>query len=356
MGRFGPKRAMVVMDRAVHESGFLRLLQQAFTDSDRKIGAVFPDIDGHATSGIAQKIAAAYRSSGSDCLIAIGGGPAMDAAKAAAVLAAAGVPELPAEIAPSLKLPKIFAVPVTYAPGFQVTSLCEVYDEVKKAPVYITNRIISSRSWLSWSPSRVEDDLREQGRIRHGRPLPGHRVRSPSRAQPVVTIYARACIELVRKFLPPVLDEKTRTKEADQAMANASLYAGIAFSHASQGIVAAAAHALKTTTGMESGLTASILLPWGLNFYAGTSGRHIMDLSGPLAGTTRFVAEDKQLGVVRDSVVALQRLTGLPETLRAAGIIQGQLKKAAQAAMAGPFHADGAFTEQDVLALLEKAF
>jgi alcohol dehydrogenase len=354
MARFGQKRALLVMDGAVATSGFQKLVEQAFTDSDRTIGAVFSDANGPATLRAARTMAGVFKASRCDCFIVAGGGSAMDAAKGAAILASSGGETFPADVPKGIA--RIFAIPVAYMAGYPVTGMAELIDEEKNTPVFVKDErlmpfmaVLDPKAALKTTPrARAAYAMDALARAVEAYVLPEQ--------NPVVGIYAKASIELVRKYLASASDEASRSKEDVMAMANASLYAGIAFTHASTGIIAAAAHALNKVSGIEHGTASAIVLPHGIDFYAQSSGDRVAELAGVFAGSTRFLSEGKGAGVVQDAVRTLRKISGLPESLREAGVIKPVLAEAAKAAgNSCPYHS-AAFTAQDVQALLEQAF
>jgi alcohol dehydrogenase len=355
MARFGQKRALLVMDGAVASSGFQKLVEQAFTDSDRTIGAVFPDANAPATLRTAKLMAGVFTAGRCDCFVVAGGASAMDSAKGAAILAASGSDALPADV--PKKLAPIFAIPVTYAEGYPVTDTAELLDEEKNAPAFVKDEglmplmaVLDPKAALKTTPgARAAYAMDALAKAVEAYVQPEY--------NPVVGIYAKASIEMVRKYLAPASNEATRSKVEVMALANAALYAGIAFTHASTGIIASAAYALGKVSGIETGTASAILLPHGIDFYAGPSGDRVAELAGVFAGSTRFLSEGKGAGVIKDAANTLRKISGLPESLSEAGVIKPMLAEAAKAAASGscPYHS-AAFSAQDVQALLEKAF
>jgi len=360
MGRFGPKRAMIVADKAVSDAGFLTYIEQAFTDSDRAIGAGYSMHDSCASMRAARTVAGLFVNNGCDCFIAVGSGHAMDTAKAACLLAGCGGQDLPGpgDAVSGAGLARIFAVPVTYSPGFQVTDLVSVYDEEKKAWAYVHSEglipsmaVVDPKAAYQAAPdTRAAYAMNALCRAVEASLIPGN--------NPVVKIYAQTAIELIRKYLPSALSGGAAAKDAQMAMANASLYAGIAFSHTSRGILAGASHALALISNIDPGIAGAVLLPYAADWYARTTQESVLDLGGPLAVSGRFLAEGAQVSVITESLKALHSLTGLPGSLRETGVIRGRLKQAAQAAAheSCPYYRAAAFSEADALDLLEKAF
>ncbi len=334
-GRFGAKKPLIVLDEEMGRTGFIHLLEQAFADCGQKSGGVFFSGE-RATAAGAGEAAEFFRRSGCDCFIAVGGGAVMDGAKAAAMAVALEGAEFPSDRRFSMKLPKIIAVPVTYAPGYQVTNLAELFDEEKNRPLhYFSENFIPCMAVLD-----PKATLKASGAAKAAFVLEalarGLEAASGREANPIVVIYAKAAIGLVKNFLGPALNEK-RSREADQALASASLYAGIAFSGCSGGIITGAAHGLKAVRGIEAGMAAAVLLTRGLDFVA-------REMRAPAA----------ELVAVRESLSLVRGIPGLPRGLREAGVAREQLEKIAEVAQAGPFLPED--RAREVFTLLEEAF
>ncbi|MGC9196159.1 MAG: iron-containing alcohol dehydrogenase [Syntrophobacteraceae bacterium] len=355
MGRFGTKRALVVIDEDIYKTGFIHLLEQAFTDSGLSLGLVFPRKNSRVTLAGARGIAELFRRSDCDCFIALGGGEAMDAVKSAAILVGANPAELPREKRFSMTLPKIFAVPVAYAPGYQVTNLVELYDEEKNRSLYFFSDDLIAR--LAVLDPKATLKTTASSRASYAMDALARSVEAIMQPEvnPIVLIYARAAIGLVVKNLEAVLTEDKRERQADQALANASLYAGIAFCHASRGLIAATAQGLNWITGMQTGIASSILLPHGFEMCCQNYAAQIGEAVGAFT-TKGLPSTDDPVGAVRRSLKGLQAAAPLPGSLHEAGIIETELKRVVEVAQKTVFYSESLFNSQDVLALLEKAF
>jgi alcohol dehydrogenase len=355
MGRFGTKRALVVMDEDIYETGFINLLEQAFTDSDLSMGPVVPRKNDRVTLAGARGIADLFCRSGCDCLIALGGGEAMDAVKSAAIVIGSNSAELPSQKRFSMTLPKIFAVPAAYAPGYPVTNLVELFDEGKNRPLYFfSDDLIARLAVLDPKATLKTTASRRASYAMDALARSVEAIMQPE-VNPIVLVYARAAISLVAKNLEAALKEDKREKQADQALANACLYAGIAFCHASRGLIAATAHALNYITGIQTGTASSILLLHGFDMCSQKYGAQLGEAAQALTSTHLPSTEDRVAGV-RHSLEALQAAAALPKSLHEAGIIEPELKRVAEVVENTPFYSQSLFSSQDVLALLEKAF
>jgi 1,3-propanediol dehydrogenase len=104
-----------------------------------------------------------------------------------------------------------------------------------------------------------------------------------SAATPLTDVQARNALTLVSKYLRPSVASKTN-EEAKEAMAMASLQAGLAFSNAILGAVHAISHAIGGILPMSHGEINSVLLP------------HVMDFNF-IAAPNRFAEIAEFLGI-----------------------------------------------------------
>ena len=88
--RMGVARALVVTDRFLYESGAAARVGEVLSQAGVEY-AVFYQVQPNPTVQVVEDCAAAVRSLSAQLLVALGGGSAIDTAKAAAILAANGV-------------------------------------------------------------------------------------------------------------------------------------------------------------------------------------------------------------------------------------------------------------------------
>jgi alcohol dehydrogenase class IV len=131
----GIGHALLVTDPALadgpHVAGALQSLRDAGVTATRYADVV---LDPDAAS--VERAAAAYRASGADGLVALGGGSAMDTAKALGVLAAAGAeriaPFYSGGSEPIRGIPPLICLPTTAGTGSEVTFVAIVTDGGRK--------------------------------------------------------------------------------------------------------------------------------------------------------------------------------------------------------------------------------
>lgn len=148
------------------------------------------------------------------------------------------------------------------------------------------------------------------------------------------------------------------------AMANASLLAGCAFSNSMVGIVHSIGHACGGVCGVPHGVAMAILLPWGMEYNMKECAGYYADLLLALAGPEVYArtAPDKRAGesvaAIRQLNSDLNQLTGMPITLKNAGVKREQLEEIAKTAQGDGsliFNREEA-DFQDILGILEAAY
>jgi len=120
-------------------------------------------------------------------------------------------------------------------------------------------------------------------------------------------------------------------------MANASLFAGIAFSNSMVGMVHALAHACGGVCHVPHGLANAILLPHGLEYNIASVPQYIAELSGMLGGSIEYMEVRDQamvtVSLVKNLLSRLNRISGIPMRLRDAGVSEDKLPAIARGAV-----------------------
>ena len=135
--RRGYEKGVLVCDPFFAQNG---LSEKLISDSGNRISAVFSDVTANPRAIEADACAALMRETGADFAIALGGGSAIDCAKAACMLATGSLPASAHHTGgipiPGKSLPLI-AVPTTAGTGSEATGVAVLTDEEKgvKAPI-----------------------------------------------------------------------------------------------------------------------------------------------------------------------------------------------------------------------------
>lgn len=363
MDQLGAKRALIVTDPGVVGAGLLQQVQAAFEGSDREIGAVFDQTPADSSDKVVKQVAELFRSRACDCLVAVGGGSSIDTAKGANLMVTENTDDLlkfqGAERTKKRMKPFI-VIPTTAGTGSEVTMAAVITNTEKKIKMSITSyqllpdvAILDPKMTLTMPPKITAAT---------GMDALTHAVEAYYCLQknPVSDSFSRCAIKLIMENLVPAVqhgqDEKVRL-----AMANAALLAGISFSNSLVGVVHSLAHATGGVCHVPHGVANAIFLPWGVEYNIGKRAAVIAELA-PLFGAAPSGNAEKDARAVVAAIHALNanlnKLCGLPTTLREAGVTEDRLEAIAKVAIN-----DGTVamnpeevTVQDALGLLKKAF
>lgn len=317
IGGSGAKRVLVVTDAVLAKLGVVEPARRAL-EAEGVAVAVFDGIIPDPTHDVLDKGLAAVRAQGSDAILAIGGGSSIDAAKIIAAMATTG--KSSAKLVGMLKVSKpplpLYAVPTTAGTGSEVTVAAVVTDPVAHVKsVVIDPKLVPLAAALD--PEMMK-----------GMPAPitaatgmdalTHAVESyvnrwPHQETPMFCVTA---VKLIFGNLPRACTDGADL-EAREAMALASLYAGLAFTKAYVGYVHAFSHKIGGVYGVPHGLGNAIVLPYVLDFLkdAPYAEARLAELAVAIGAGS--ASEPKAALAQRfvDRVRELNRTVGIPEKI-----------------------------------------
>ena len=264
------RKLLLVTDPQVAQLGLMHDL----TDALRAGGAafvVFDQVTPDAPIPVIEQGIRLARSQECDALLAIGGGSAIDAAKAMSV--ALANPHRPVSaLAGYFKgwnrpLP-LYAVPTTAGTGSEVTVAAVVSDPVRRRKCVIVDTRLVPR--IAALDPALMTSLPPGVTAATGIDALTHAVEAfiGTWATPATDGVALLAVELVFKHLRTACRDGGQL-EARESMALASTYAGLAFTRANVGHVHAIAHQFGSRFHTPHGLANAIVLPQVLRFYLG---------------------------------------------------------------------------------------
>ena len=208
-----------------------------------------------------------YKQFECDAVIGIGGGSAIDVAKAIALLSTNHGPIQLYEGIDKIKapLPPQIMVPTTAGSGSEVSQFSIIIDSTRKKKMTIVSKslipdiaIIDPKTLSSKEPQLTAAT---------GLDVLTHAIEAyvSVAATPLTDVQAQSAISLVAEYLRPSVASKLNNK-AKSKMAMASLQAGLAFSNAILGAVHAMSHAVGGRFPFSHGEVNAVLLPHVMEF------------------------------------------------------------------------------------------
>ena len=295
---------------------------------------LYSDIKPNPTIENVQTGVAAFKASGADYIIAIGGGSSMDTAKASGIIIAN--PEFEdvrslEGVAPTKKpsVP-IIAVPTTAGTAAEVTINYVITDVEKKRKfvcvdvhdipvVAVVDSDMMSTMPKGLTAATGMDALTHaiEGYITKG-------------AWEMTDMFHLKAIEIISRSLRSAVKGE---KEGREGMALGQYVAGMGFSNVGLGIVHSMAHALGAVYDTPHGVANAILLPTVMRYNAEATGEKYRDIAKAMGveGVDAMSLEEARRAAC-DAVAQLSKDVGIPENLK--GIVREEdLDFLAQSAM-----------------------
>ena len=280
---------------------------------------IYSNIKPNPTIENVQTGVAAFKKSGADYLIAIGGGSSMDTAKAIGIIIAN--PEFEdvrslEGVAPTKKpsIP-IIAVPTTAGTAAEVTINYVITDVEKKRKFVCVDThdipviAVVDPDMMSSMPKGLTTSTGMDA-LTHA--IEGYITKG---AWEMTDMFHLKAIELISKNLRGACEN---TKEGREGMALGQYIAGMGFSNVGLGIVHSMAHALGAVYDTPHGVANAILLPTVMEYNAPCTGTKYKDIAIAMGveGVENMSQEEYRKAAV-DAVKKLSADVGIPADLKA---------------------------------------
>lgn len=283
-------RVLIVTDQGLVKAGVCAQLEKALTEVGIEF-AIYADVVPNPTTMNVEHARKLYKESQAQAFIALGGGSAMDCAKAAACRIArprTSVHHMGGVLKVWVKLPMLVAIPTTAGTGSETTLAAVITDKE-------THHKYAIMDFPLIPPYAVHDYRLTVGLPPHITSTTGmdalvHAVeayigRSTNRYTRAMAVEA---VRLIHQHLYTAYSDG-QNAEARQQMLRAAFCAGNAFSRSYVGYVHCVAHSLGGMYGTPHGLANAVLLPIVLREYGDT----IYPKLARLARLSGVVAEGK---------------------------------------------------------------
>ena len=318
------KRIFIVTDPFMVQSGMINMVFDRLHDSNEQY--IFSKIVPDPPVEVVAEGVEALGSFNTELIIAIGGGSAIDAAKAMKLFAK--------KLLNQRDIPFV-AIPTTSGTGSEVTSFSVISDKKKniKYPLVsddmLPQEAILDPILVKSVPNFITADT--------GMDVLTHAIEAyvSTKANDISDALAEKAIKLVFAYLPRAYDNGDDL-EAREKMHNASCLAGMAFNIASLGLNHGIAHVAGAKFKIAHGRMNAILLPHVIEFNADYKPGYGKEES--TATAVRYAEISKSLGLpapnaksgVRSLVQAikqLQKQLHMPQTLRECGVEKAVLEE-----------------------------
>ena len=314
----GFKKAFVCSDPDLVKFGVTKKVTDVLDDAGLAY-EIYSNIKPNPTIENVQTGVAAFKASGADYLVAIGGGSSMDTAKAIGIIIAN--PEFEdvrslEGVAPTKKpsIP-IIAVPTTAGTAAEVTINYVITDVEKKRKFVCVDThdipviAVVDPDMMSSMPKGLTASTGMDA-LTHA--IEGYITKG---AWEMTDMFHLKAIELISKNLRGACEN---TKEGREGMALGQYIAGMGFSNVGLGIVHSMAHALGAVYDTPHGVANAILLPTVMEYNAPCTGTKYKDIAVAMGveGVENMSQEEYRKAAV-DAVKKLSADVGIPADLKA---------------------------------------
>ena len=260
----------------------------------------------------------AFKASGADCIVAIGGGSSMDTAKAIGIIITnpefADVRSLEGVAPTKNKCTPIIAVPTTAGTAAEVTinyvitdaennrkMVCVDVHDIPVVAVVDPDMMASMPRGLTAATGMDALTHAIEGYITAG-------------AWEMSDMFHIKAIELIATYLRDAVDN---TPEGREGMALGQYIAGMGFSNVGLGIVHSMAHPLGALYDTPHGVANAIILPTVMEYNAPATGEKYREIARAMGvvGVDHLTLEEARKAAI-DTVKQLSKDVGIPEDLK----------------------------------------
>ena len=279
---------------------------------------IYSDIKANPTIENVQNGVAAFKKSGADYIIAIGGGSSMDTSKAIGIIITnpefedvRSLEGLSATKKPSVP---IFAIPTTAGTAAEVTINYVITDvEKKRKFVCVGTHDIPVVAFVDpdMMSSMPKGLTASTGMDALTHAIEGYTTKG---ANTITDMFNLKAIELIAKSLRGAVDN---TPEGREGMALGQYLTGMGFSNCGLGIVHSMAHGLGALYDTPHGVANAIFLPTVMEYNKEAVGEKLRDVAKAMGvpGTENMSKEEYQKAAI-DAVKKLAEDVGIPKDLK----------------------------------------
>ena len=336
LNRMGLKKALVCSDKGLIKVGTTAMVTEIL-DGIHFPYEVFSEIKPNPTVSNVKQGVAAFKASGADCIIAIGGGSSMDTAKGIGIVANnpefSDVVSLEGVAPTKHKSVPIIALPTTAGTGAEVTINYVIIDEQRQAKMVCVDpndipAVAIVDPELMYSLPKSLTAATGMDALTHA--IEGYITKG---AWVMSDMYELQAIKMIAENLPLAVEEPTNPV-GREGMALAQYIAAQAFSNVGLGLVHGMAHPMGSLHDIPYGVANALLLPTIMEFNM----PKCIEKFGVIArtmgvDTTGMTAEQAAQAAV-DAVRRLAIRVGIPQTLTELGIKESDIPALAAQAIA----------------------
>ena len=358
INRFGFKKVMIVTDKGLIQYGVAKMVSDVLDEAGIPY-EIYSEVKPNPTVTNVQMGVEAFKKSGADCLVAIGGGSAMDTAKGIGIIITnpefADVVSLEGVAPTKHKSVPIIALPTTAGTAAETTINYVIIDEEKQKKMVCVDpndipccSIVDAE--LMYSLPKGTTAATGLDALTHA--IEGYITKAAWEMSDMFEIEA---IRMINKYLRTAVFEPTNPVGRN-GMAVAQYIAGMAFSNVGLGVVHGMAHPMGSLFDIPHGVANALLLPTIMEFNAPVCLDKYVEIAKAMdayrEGMTKEEAADAACKAVRDLAIEV----GIPQHLTDIGIKEEDIPALAEQAITDVCTPGNPreVTKEDIIALYKK--
>ena len=334
--RMGLHKALVCSDKGLIKVGTTKMVTDVLDEASFPY-EIYSEIKPNPTVTNVQQGVEAFKASGADCLIAIGGGSSMDTSKGIGIVANnpefADVVSLEGCAPTKHKSVPIIAMPTTAGTGAEVTINYVIIDEERKAKMVCVDpndipAVAIVDPELMYSLPKSLTAATGMDALTHA--IEGYITKG---AWVMSDMYELQAIKMIAENLPLAVEEPTNPA-GREGMALAQYIAAQAFSNVGLGLVHGMAHPMGSLHDIPHGVANALLLPTIMEFNMPTRIEKYGVIAQHMGVDTTGMTPEQAAQAAVDAVRALSVRVGIPQRLSDLGITEQDIPALAKQAIA----------------------
>ena len=335
MERLGLKKALVATDKGLIKVGTSKMVTDILDEHGIPY-EIYSEIKPNPTVKNVQDGVAAFKASGADCIIAIGGGSSMDTAKGIGIVTTnpefSDVVSLEGVAPTKNKSIPIIALPTTAGTGAEVTINYVIIDETKQKKMVCVDpndipavAIIDPE--LMYSLPKGLTAATGMDALTHA--IEGYITKG---AWALSDMFEIEAIRMINENPVTAVEEPTNPK-GREGMALAQYVAAQAFSNVGLGLVHGMAHPMGSLFDVPHGVANALLLPTIMEFNMPCCIEKYGVIARTMGVDTSGMSAEEAAQAACDAVKALAIKVGIPQHLTDLGIKESDIPALAQQAI-----------------------
>ena len=336
VARLGFNKALVVTDKGLMKFGVAKMVLDVLDEANIPY-AVFDEVKPNPTVTNVKQGIAAFKESGADFIVAIGGGSAMDTAKGVGIVCNnpefEDIVSLEGVADTKKKTVPIIALPTTAGTAAETTINYVIIDEEKQKKMVCVDP--NDIPCVAIVDAELMYSLPKSLTAATGMDAMTHAIEGliTKGAWELSDMFELKAIAMIHKYLPIAVEEPTNP-EGRNGMAVAQYVAGMAFSNVGLGVDHGMAHPLSALHDVPHGVACAMLLPTVMRWNACAAADKYVDIAKALEVYREGMTREEAADAACAEIEALSRRVGIPAHLSELGITEADIPALADQAIA----------------------